>query len=163
MCATHVGSFVGAQHTRLCTRTHIHSALSLTHSFSLSRHKFRDYSIPRKYDFTFSGKVFTILITPMIAPTKQCGHGCIHNLDRTHMLSRSTRTYHLVGTDQDIWNGCKGWSSFAKNWSFVEKALEVICKPNFVCLWLVVVPVLLCRSHWPDRNLLRRVPDMTLA
>lgn len=45
----------------------------------------RDYSIPRKYDFTLSG------------------------------------------SDQDVGNDCVGWSSFAKNWSFVKEALVVMC------------------------------------
>eukprot|EP00746_Dinoflagellata_sp_MGD_P040516 gnl/MRDRNA2_/MRDRNA2_19792_c0_seq1.p1 gnl/MRDRNA2_/MRDRNA2_19792_c0~~gnl/MRDRNA2_/MRDRNA2_19792_c0_seq1.p1 ORF type:complete len:442 (-),score=61.10 gnl/MRDRNA2_/MRDRNA2_19792_c0_seq1:176-1321(-) len=45
----------------------------------------RDYDLPRKYDFTFSG------------------------------------------TDQDVYNDCVGWSSYAKNWSFVKEALEVMC------------------------------------
>lgn len=31
------------------------------------------------------------------------------------------------GTDQDVWNDCVGWSSFAKNWTFVLQALEVMC------------------------------------
>jgi len=31
------------------------------------------------------------------------------------------------GTDQDVWNDCVGWSSFAKNWTFVMEALEVMC------------------------------------
>ena len=31
------------------------------------------------------------------------------------------------GSDQDVRNDCVGWSSFAKNWSFVKEALEVMC------------------------------------
>jgi hypothetical protein len=31
------------------------------------------------------------------------------------------------GTDQDVLNDCVGWSSFAKNWTFVLQALEVMC------------------------------------
>lgn len=31
------------------------------------------------------------------------------------------------GTDQDVHNDCVGWSSFAKNWTFVKQALEVMC------------------------------------
>jgi hypothetical protein len=31
------------------------------------------------------------------------------------------------GSDQDVKNDCVGWSSFAKNWSFVLEALEVMC------------------------------------
>merc|ERR1712217_215115 len=31
------------------------------------------------------------------------------------------------GTDQDVYNDCVGWSSYAKNWSFVKEALEVMC------------------------------------
>lgn len=65
--------------------SHVKTLLMSQSDFNLPKHSYRDYSVPRKYDFTFSG------------------------------------------TDQDIYNGCKGWSSFAKNWSFVEKALEVMC------------------------------------
>lgn len=35
------------------------------------------------------------------------------------------------GSDQEVWNNCVGWSSFAKNWSFVLEALEVMCSPEF--------------------------------
>mmetsp|Transcript_37829 Transcript_37829/g.106957 ORF Transcript_37829/g.106957 Transcript_37829/m.106957 type:complete len:299 (-) Transcript_37829:88-984(-) len=31
------------------------------------------------------------------------------------------------GTDQDVYNDCVGWSSYAKNWTFVLEALEVMC------------------------------------
>lgn len=53
--------------------------------FSLPDVPARDYSIPRKYDFTLSG------------------------------------------SDQDVHNDCVGWSSFAKNWSFVKESLAVMC------------------------------------
>jgi len=53
--------------------------------FNLPKVPFRDYSVPRKYDFTLSG------------------------------------------SDQDVHNDCVGWSSYAKNWSFVKEALEVMC------------------------------------
>eukprot|EP00747_Dinoflagellata_sp_TGD_P063086 gnl/TRDRNA2_/TRDRNA2_153301_c0_seq1.p1 gnl/TRDRNA2_/TRDRNA2_153301_c0~~gnl/TRDRNA2_/TRDRNA2_153301_c0_seq1.p1 ORF type:complete len:553 (-),score=92.43 gnl/TRDRNA2_/TRDRNA2_153301_c0_seq1:10-1668(-) len=53
--------------------------------FNLPEYPPRDYSIPRKYDFTLSG------------------------------------------SDQDVANDCVGWSSFAKNWSFVKESLEVMC------------------------------------
>eukprot|EP00933_Yihiella_yeosuensis_P017545 TRINITY_DN14623_c1_g2_i1.p1 TRINITY_DN14623_c1_g2~~TRINITY_DN14623_c1_g2_i1.p1 ORF type:complete len:238 (+),score=32.83 TRINITY_DN14623_c1_g2_i1:1-714(+) len=53
--------------------------------FSLPEYPERDYSIPRKYDFTLSG------------------------------------------SDQDVYQDCVGWSSYAKNWSFVKEALEVMC------------------------------------
>lgn len=33
----------------------------------------------------------------------------------------------LSGSDQDVHNDCVGWSSYAKNWSFVKEALEVMC------------------------------------
>lgn len=64
---------------------HVKTMLMSQSDFGLPEHPPRDYSVPRKYDFTFSG------------------------------------------TDQDIWNDCQGWSSFAKNWSLVEQALEVMC------------------------------------
>jgi len=35
--------------------------------------------------------------------------------------------FTLSGSDQDVWRDCVGWSSFAKNWSFVKEALEVMC------------------------------------
>ena len=31
------------------------------------------------------------------------------------------------GTDQDVNNGCKGWSSYAKNWTFAVEAFDVMC------------------------------------
>merc|ERR1712113_948222 len=53
--------------------------------FQLPDFPARDYSVPRKYDFTLSG------------------------------------------SDQDVANDCVGWSSFAKNWTFMKQALEVFC------------------------------------
>jgi len=35
--------------------------------------------------------------------------------------------FALSGSDQDVANDCVGWSSFAKNWSFVKKSLAVMC------------------------------------
>lgn len=35
--------------------------------------------------------------------------------------------FTFSGTDQDVASDCVGWSSFAKNWSFVLQALEVMC------------------------------------
>lgn len=35
--------------------------------------------------------------------------------------------FTFSGTDQDVDNDCVGWSSFAKNWTFVVEALEVMC------------------------------------
>lgn len=35
--------------------------------------------------------------------------------------------FALSGSDQDVYNDCVGWSSYAKNWSFVKEALEVMC------------------------------------
>lgn len=64
---------------------HVKLLLMSQSDFSLPNHAFRDYSVPRKYDFTYSG------------------------------------------SDQDVRNDCVGWSSFAKNWSFVKEALEVMC------------------------------------
>jgi len=43
------------------------------------------------------------------------------------LLPQSQKKYDfaLSGSDQDVKNDCVGWSSFAKNWSFVKQALEV--------------------------------------
>lgn len=35
--------------------------------------------------------------------------------------------FALSGTDQDVENNCVGWSSYAKNWTFVLQALDVMC------------------------------------
>lgn len=35
--------------------------------------------------------------------------------------------FTFSGSDQDVHKGCKGWSSFAKNWTFVLKSLKVMC------------------------------------
>jgi hypothetical protein len=35
------------------------------------------------------------------------------------------------GTDQNVLTDCKGWASFAKNWTFMLEALEVMCSPEF--------------------------------
>ena len=35
------------------------------------------------------------------------------------------------GTDQNVLQGCRGWASFAKNWTFMLEALEVMCSPEF--------------------------------
>jgi len=65
--------------------SHVKTALMSQSDFMLPEYPARDYSIPRKYDFTLSG------------------------------------------SDQDVGNDCVGWSSFAKNWSFVKESLEVMC------------------------------------
>jgi hypothetical protein len=39
--------------------------------------------------------------------------------------------FTFSGTDQDVANNCVGWSSFAKNWTFVLEALEVMCSDEF--------------------------------
>lgn len=36
--------------------------------------------------------------------------------------------FTFSGTDQDVLNDCKGWSSFAKNWTFVLESLQVMCE-----------------------------------
>lgn len=43
---------------------------------------------------------------------------------------RFEKKYDFVfsGTDQNVADDCVGWASFAKNWSFVKQALEVMCK-----------------------------------
>lgn len=64
---------------------HVKTILMSQSDFSLPNGKERDYSIPRKYDFTYSG------------------------------------------SDQDVHRDCVGWASFAKNWSFVKEALEIMC------------------------------------
>ena len=35
--------------------------------------------------------------------------------------------FTFSGSDQDVRNDCVGWSSFAKNWTFVKEALAVMC------------------------------------
>eukprot|EP00434_Breviolum_minutum_P021650 symbB.v1.2.019108.t1/scaffold1551.1/size112226/3 len=35
--------------------------------------------------------------------------------------------FTFSGSDQDVAQDCVGWSSYAKNWSFVKEALEVMC------------------------------------
>lgn len=35
--------------------------------------------------------------------------------------------FTFSGSDQDVYWDCVGWSSFAKNWTFVKEALEVMC------------------------------------
>ena len=46
---------------------------------------------------------------------------------------RKNKVYDFTfsGSDQDIANDCVGWSSFAKNWTFVKDALEVMCGSDF--------------------------------
>jgi hypothetical protein len=65
--------------------SHVKLLLMSQSDFSLPNHAYRDYNVPRKYDFTYSG------------------------------------------SDQDVRHDCVGWSSFAKNWSFVKEALNVMC------------------------------------
>jgi hypothetical protein len=45
----------------------------------------------------------------------------------------TTKKYDFTfsGTDQDVHKNCVGWSSFAKNWTFVLEALEVMCSDEF--------------------------------
>eukprot|EP00808_Paulinella_micropora_P026695 g73551.t1 len=64
---------------------HVKTILMSQSDFQLPDVPFRDYSVPKKYDFTLSG------------------------------------------SDQDVERDCVGWSSFAKNWSFVKEALVVMC------------------------------------
>lgn len=35
--------------------------------------------------------------------------------------------FSFSGTDQDVAHNCEGWSSYAKNWSFVQESLVVMC------------------------------------
>jgi hypothetical protein len=35
--------------------------------------------------------------------------------------------FTFSGSDQDVAHDCKGWSSYAKNWTFVKEALKVMC------------------------------------
>jgi len=65
---------------------HVKTILMSQSDFDLPSFPARDYTIPRKYDFTFSG------------------------------------------TDQDVHTDCVGWSSYAKNWSFVKESLSVMCE-----------------------------------
>ena len=62
------------------------------------------------------------------------------NLDAALQFGRKNqlpKIYDFVysGSDQEVHNNCVGWSSFAKNWSFVLEALQVMCDdhlfPNF--------------------------------
>eukprot|EP00930_Biecheleria_cincta_P096396 TRINITY_DN88253_c0_g1_i1.p1 TRINITY_DN88253_c0_g1~~TRINITY_DN88253_c0_g1_i1.p1 ORF type:complete len:446 (-),score=35.93 TRINITY_DN88253_c0_g1_i1:355-1692(-) len=44
-------------------------------------------------------------------------------------LAPQEKKYDFVfsGTDQNVASDCVGWASFAKNWTFVKQALEVMC------------------------------------
>jgi hypothetical protein len=64
---------------------HVKTILMSQSDFSLPNVPPRDYSKPKKWDFTYSG------------------------------------------SDQDVLKDCVGWSSFAKNWTFMKQALEVMC------------------------------------
>ena len=56
--------------------------------------------------------------------------GKAHNAKRgPHQPKTYDFTYS--GSDQEVHNNCVGWSSFAKNWSFVLEALEVMCSDEF--------------------------------
>ena len=46
-----------------------------------------------------------------------------------HLPKKYDFTYS--GTDQDVANGCVGWSCFAKNWTFALQALEIMCSDEF--------------------------------
>eukprot|EP00928_Gymnodinium_smaydae_P083888 TRINITY_DN6712_c0_g1_i1.p1 TRINITY_DN6712_c0_g1~~TRINITY_DN6712_c0_g1_i1.p1 ORF type:complete len:370 (+),score=40.29 TRINITY_DN6712_c0_g1_i1:21-1130(+) len=48
-----------------------------------------------------------------------------HPLDKP---AKKIYDFTFSGSDQDVANDCEGWSSFAKNWTFVKKALKVMCK-----------------------------------
>lgn len=36
-------------------------------------------------------------------------------------------TFTYSGSDQDVQSDCQGWASFAKNWTFLKEAMEVMC------------------------------------
>ena len=50
---------------------------------------------------------------------------------KTHSTTTKKYDFTFSGTDQDVHKNCVGWSSFAKNWSFVLEALEVMCSDEF--------------------------------
>jgi len=64
---------------------HVKTILMSQSDFSLPNYPERDYSIPRKYDFTYSG------------------------------------------SDCDVLSDGGGWCDWSKNWTFVKKALVVMC------------------------------------
>jgi len=86
---TYVGLFPGFLHMmhepQKFFPPHVKTILMSQSDFELPNYPARDYSVPRKYDFTLSG------------------------------------------SDQDVANDCVGWSSYAKNWSFVKESLKVMC------------------------------------
>merc|ERR1712151_344250 len=47
-------------------------------------------------------------------------------MGRDYSVSRKY-DFTLSGSDQDVAHDCVGWSSYAKNWSFVKESLEVMC------------------------------------
>ena len=49
------------------------------------------------------------------------------SLPGPHQAEEKKYDFVLSGSDQDVWRDCVGWSSFAKNWSFVKEALEMMC------------------------------------
>lgn len=43
------------------------------------------------------------------------------------MRAEKVYDFTFSGSDQDVHQNCKGWSSYAKNWTFVKQALRVMC------------------------------------
>jgi len=68
---------------------HVKTILMSQSDFSLPEFPQRDYSIPKKYDFTYSA------------------------------------------SDCDVETDGQGWCGWSKNWTFVRKALDVMCSPEF--------------------------------
>jgi hypothetical protein len=68
---------------------HVKTLLMSQSDFSLPEFPQRDYSTPKKYDFTYSA------------------------------------------SDCDVESDGQGWCGWSKNWTFVRKALDVMCSPEF--------------------------------
>ena len=116
-------------------------------------------SSPNPYSQTFSNNlyrnVFPAWLTMMRNPEEYFGvpnnNNNNNNNTRAILLSQSDfqldgplafgkryetifpKKYDFVysGTDQNVLQGCRGWASFAKNWTFMLEALEVMCSPEF--------------------------------
>ena len=55
------------------------------------------------------------------------------DFSKHYETKRLPKKYDFVfsGTDQNVHSNCVGWASFAKNWTFMLEALEVMCSPEF--------------------------------
>mmetsp|Transcript_131436 Transcript_131436/g.262248 ORF Transcript_131436/g.262248 Transcript_131436/m.262248 type:complete len:507 (-) Transcript_131436:81-1601(-) len=88
-----VGTFPGFLHMmrepEKAFPKHVKTILMSQSDFSLPEFPQRDYSVPKKYDFTYSA------------------------------------------SDCDVDVDGQGWCGWSKNWTFVRKALDVMCSPEF--------------------------------